>query len=93
MGYLRRSALARCLTLRGWSPRTGAAIVAGASLPQQQVWRGTLGDLASDGVQIDGDDPAVIVVGEVAALSLMADEVVDSQIRPESDRAPTVLRR
>jgi uroporphyrin-III C-methyltransferase len=94
MGYLRRSALARCLTRRGWSPRTGAAIVAGASLPQQQVWRGTLEDLASERVQMDGDDPAVIVVGEVAALTLMAADVVDdSQIRPESDRASTLLRR
>jgi hypothetical protein len=44
-------------------------------------------------VQMDGDAPAVIVVGEVAALSLMAADVVDGQIRPESDRAPTVLRR
>jgi uroporphyrin-III C-methyltransferase len=93
MGYLRRSALARQLVRCGWSPRTRAAIVAGGSLPQQQVWRGTLEDLALDRVQMDGDAPAVIVVGEVAALSLMAADVVDGQIRPESDRAPTVLRR
>jgi hypothetical protein len=33
------------------------------------------------------------VVGQVAALSLMAADVVDGQIHPESDRAPTVLRR
>jgi uroporphyrin-III C-methyltransferase len=93
MGYLRRSALARQLVRCGWPPRTRAAIVAGGSLPQQQVWRGTLEDLALDRVQMDGDAPAVIVVGEVAALSLMAADVVDGQIRPESDRAPTVLRR
>jgi len=43
---------------------------------------------------LDGNDPAVIVVGEVAALSLMAgDLAVDSHIRPESGRATTVSRR
>jgi siroheme synthase len=63
-------------------------------LPQQQVWRGTLDDLACDNVQMDGDDPAVIVVGEVAALSLMAgDLAADSHARPESGRATTVSRR
>ncbi len=94
MGYRRRSALARRLAARGWPARTPAAIVAGGSLPRQQVWRGTLDDLASDHVQMDGDDPAVIVVGEVAALSLMAGDLgVDSRIRPESGRATTVSRR
>jgi uroporphyrin-III C-methyltransferase len=94
MGYGRRSALARRLTGCGWSPRTPAAIVAGGSLPQQRVWRGTLDDLASDRVQMDGDDPAVIVVGEVASLSLVAADVaVDSQVHSRSGRANTVSRR
>jgi uroporphyrin-III C-methyltransferase/precorrin-2 dehydrogenase/sirohydrochlorin ferrochelatase len=94
MGYRRRSALARRLAERGWPPRTPAAIVAGGSWPQQQVWRGTLDDLASDNAQMDGDDPAVIVVGDVAALALMAgDLAVDSHVRPGSGRATTVSRR
>jgi siroheme synthase len=86
--------LGRRLAARGWSPRTPAPIVAGGSLPQQQVWRGTLDDLASDGVHLDGNDPAVIVVGEVAALSLVAgDLAVDSHVRSESGRATRVSRR
>src|SRR5205807_8314203 len=44
MGYRRRSALARRLADRGWPRRTPAAIVAGGSLPRQQVWRGPLDD-------------------------------------------------
>ncbi len=43
MGYSRRAALAGRLLDAGWTTGTPAAIVAGASLPGQQVWRGTLG--------------------------------------------------
>jgi siroheme synthase len=57
---------------RGWSRETPAAIVADASLPHQQVWRGTLDDLASDRARLEGDGPATIVVGAVAALALIA---------------------
>src|SRR5688572_28987887 len=40
MGLARRTAIAARLIDRGWSRQTPAAIVADASLPQQQVWRG-----------------------------------------------------
>jgi uroporphyrin-III C-methyltransferase len=72
MGARRRAALAARLVDRGWSRQIRAAIVADASLPQQQVWRGTLGDLAAGHAVIDGEGPATIVVGEVAALALTA---------------------
>jgi uroporphyrin-III C-methyltransferase len=71
MGVGRRADLAKRLMALGWSPLTPAAIVAAASLPQQQVLRGVLADFASDDMAIAGDAPAVIVVGEVAALNLM----------------------
>jgi uroporphyrin-III C-methyltransferase/precorrin-2 dehydrogenase/sirohydrochlorin ferrochelatase len=72
MGIGRHAALARILTERGWPPGTAAAVVAGASRPDQTVWRGALGDLVS-GIGIgDGDAPAVIVIGAVAALDLRA---------------------
>ena len=47
MGWRGRAALAAQLIDRGWAPGTPAALVAEASLPEQQVWRGTLGDLAA----------------------------------------------
>jgi uroporphyrin-III C-methyltransferase/precorrin-2 dehydrogenase/sirohydrochlorin ferrochelatase len=68
MGIGRRTALARRLMARGWPAEIPAAIVAGASLPEQYEWRGTLGTLAADHVEVDSDSPAVIVVGGVAAL-------------------------
>jgi len=70
MGFGRRVSLAGRLIDRGWSRGTPAAIVSEASLPQQQVWRGTLDDLAAGRAHVEGDGPALIVVGEVAALAL-----------------------
>ena len=74
MGAGRRAPLASRLIDRGWSRETPAAIVADASLPQQQVWRGTLDDLASGRARLEGDGPATIVVGAVAALALITDD-------------------
>jgi uroporphyrin-III C-methyltransferase / precorrin-2 dehydrogenase / sirohydrochlorin ferrochelatase len=72
MGLGRRTTLARVMMERGWPRESPAAIVSGASLPEQAVWRGTLGRLASGDVELNGDGPAVIVVGAVAALNVSA---------------------
>ena len=72
MGGGRRAPLASRLIDRGWPRETPAAIVADASLPQQQVWRGTLDDLASDRARVEGGGPATIIVGAVASLALIA---------------------
>jgi uroporphyrin-III C-methyltransferase/precorrin-2 dehydrogenase/sirohydrochlorin ferrochelatase len=72
MGLGRRAALARVLLDRGWRDDTPAALVADASRPEQQVWRGTLGEVAAGNAVISGDGPATMVIGEVAALSLGA---------------------
>jgi uroporphyrin-III C-methyltransferase/precorrin-2 dehydrogenase/sirohydrochlorin ferrochelatase len=72
MGLGRRAALAAVMIGRGWRGETPAAIVADASRPGQQVWRGTLEDLAADRAHVAGDGPALLVIGEVAAFALMA---------------------
>jgi uroporphyrin-III C-methyltransferase/precorrin-2 dehydrogenase/sirohydrochlorin ferrochelatase len=87
MGYARRAALAGCLVARGWSAATPAAIVAEASLPGQEVWRGTLAGLAADGARLESDGPAVIVVGEVAALDLVSTVAADRQVAGARRRA------
>ena len=76
MGMGRRSSLARVLIDRGWLAETPAAIVAGASLPDQAVWRGALGELASGDVALEADAPAVIIVGAVAGLNVTAAAIV-----------------
>ncbi len=70
MGVARRAAIAACLLARGWAKATPAAIIADASRPGQQVWRGTLADLAAERAVNSGDAAATIVVGEVASLAL-----------------------
>jgi uroporphyrin-III C-methyltransferase len=84
MGMARRSTLARVLMGRAWPPATAAAIVSGASLPDQSVWRGTLGELASSGVELGRDAPGVILVGAVAALDVRA-FVAEAAASPEQD--------
>jgi uroporphyrin-III C-methyltransferase / precorrin-2 dehydrogenase / sirohydrochlorin ferrochelatase len=70
MGYARRTVLATELVAAGWPVETPAAVVAAASLPDQQVWRGPLGEMASGASSVDGDHAALLIVGDVAALAL-----------------------
>lgn len=73
MGFARRAALAGVLAKAGWADDTPAAVIAGASWPDQAVWRGVLRDLrAGAGVVGGGEAPALVVVGRVAALELSA---------------------
>jgi uroporphyrin-III C-methyltransferase/precorrin-2 dehydrogenase/sirohydrochlorin ferrochelatase len=51
---------------RGWPAGTPAAIVANASTAEQQVWRGTIGQLANNPL---GRGPATIIIGDVVALA------------------------
>jgi uroporphyrin-III C-methyltransferase len=74
MGAGRRVTLAQKLLDNGWSARIPAAVVANASLPGEQVWRGTIADIAAGCVPDTADAPAAIIVGEVAALALNHEE-------------------
>ena len=74
MGAGRRMTLARKLLDIGWTAGTPAAVVASASMPGAQVWRGTLADVAAAHVPDTADAPAVIIVGDVAALALNHEE-------------------
>ena len=70
MGLARSTAIASHLIDRGWSRGTPAAIVVDASKPAQQVWSGTLDELAADEWVIDGDGPATIVIGDVVRVGV-----------------------
>ena len=88
MGMARRAALASILIDSGWASHTPAALVVAASMPEQEVWRGSLGELAAGHARLMGDGPALFVVGEVARLGLAsADEV------PGEEEANRVLER
>ncbi len=67
MGLATRAAITTRLLARGWSARTPAAIVLGASHAGASRWLGTLAMLRD--VPIDSELAGVIVVGEVVALA------------------------
>src|SRR5262245_25218290 len=68
MGLSRSAALAGQLLDRGWSSGTPAAIVVDAWTADQHGWRGTLGELAADAVDVDRAGAGTIVIGEVVRL-------------------------
>jgi len=73
MGLDRSAAIACQLVDRGWSRGTPAAVIVDASRPQQQVWRGTLDELARDAAQFDGAGAGTLVIGDVVAIGLQVD--------------------
>jgi uroporphyrin-III C-methyltransferase / precorrin-2 dehydrogenase / sirohydrochlorin ferrochelatase len=70
MGFARRQELASELLGASWKADLACAIVADGTRPQQQIWRGTLGELAEGRAQLSGGGPALIVIGRVAALDV-----------------------
>jgi uroporphyrin-III C-methyltransferase/precorrin-2 dehydrogenase/sirohydrochlorin ferrochelatase len=69
MGVGRSSAIATTLVERGWSRETPAAVVIDASTANQQVWRGTLEQLAEKGVGSPTRFSGTIIIGDVVALA------------------------
>ena len=70
MGLARSAAIACRLIDRGWSRGTPAAVIVDASRAGQQVWRGTLDQMASDAVAADAGGAGTLVIGQVAAMEL-----------------------
>ena len=80
MGLGRSAAIACRLIDRGWSRGTPAAVIVDASNPEQQVWRGTIDQLASDSVVIDGRGPGTIVIGDVVAVGQREAGIENSEV-------------
>ena len=80
MGLGRSAAIARRLIDRGWPGGTPAAVIVDASNPEQQVWRGTIDQMASDSVVIDSRGPGTIVIGEVVAVGLQEVGIENSEV-------------
>jgi uroporphyrin-III C-methyltransferase / precorrin-2 dehydrogenase / sirohydrochlorin ferrochelatase len=92
MGVSRSAAVAATLVERGWSPETPAAIVVDASTANQQVWRGTLAQLAEKrAVPLFPQDvkmgtapfSGTIIVGDVVALAAVNEAREVAAERPE----------
>jgi siroheme synthase len=75
MGMGRSAAIASRLIDRGWSRGTPAAVIVDATRAEQQVWRGTLDQLASEAVAVDASGAGTIVIGDVVTVGLAATDV------------------
>lgn len=72
MGLAALPRLAQGLLDAGKAPGTPAAVVSGGNAPHPACVRGTLADIAEKAAAAGIEPPAVIVIGEVAALELTA---------------------
>lgn len=70
MGLSRLEVIARRLTEAGKPPDTPAAVLSGGNAPHPAAVRGTLADIAEKARAAGVQPPAVILVGDVAALEL-----------------------
>jgi siroheme synthase len=72
MGIGHVAAIARTLIQNGWSRSTPSAVVENASTLDQQVWRGTIGQLGEGSRGSEGptgSGPATIIIGDVVSLA------------------------
>ena len=72
MGLSRLEQIAAWLTGAGMAPETPAAVLSGGNAPHPADVRGTLADIAARTRRAGVQAPAVIVVGETAAMRLTA---------------------
>ena len=70
MGLSRLDGICKRLTAAGMKESTPAAVISGGNSPNPAVVRGTLKNISELAVQAQIKPPAVIVVGETAALDL-----------------------
>jgi uroporphyrin-III C-methyltransferase/precorrin-2 dehydrogenase/sirohydrochlorin ferrochelatase len=68
MGLGRIRAIADLLIAKGWAPGTPAAVLLGASTPDQTVFGGTLDDLRRGAETGRTSQPGTVVIGEVVRL-------------------------
>jgi uroporphyrin-III C-methyltransferase / precorrin-2 dehydrogenase / sirohydrochlorin ferrochelatase len=87
MGLGRSAAIACRLIDRGWSRGTPSAVIVDASRQGQQVWRGTLDQLAADAVAVDAGGAGTIVIGDVVAVGLATAAEAGRFFQPQSGEA------
>jgi uroporphyrin-III C-methyltransferase/precorrin-2 dehydrogenase/sirohydrochlorin ferrochelatase len=82
MGLTGRQQLAATLMTRGWKPDTPAAIVCGASTPDQWIWTGALAQIGE--TELPDGVAGVIVIGEVVRIR---DALVTASAAPTEEEA------
>jgi len=91
MGLGRAAALASQLIDRCWKRSTPAAVVVDAWSADEQVWVGTLDDLAADRRDIDVVGAGTIVIGDVVTLAAATSAARLNVSRPVTERGTCQL--
>jgi uroporphyrinogen III methyltransferase/synthase len=89
MAVGRLGSVAERLLAAGRAPGTPAVLIERATMPGQRVVRSTLDRIAADAEAAGASPPAILVVGEVAAL---ADRLAWKQSRPLAGKVVLVTR-
>jgi len=74
--------IASCLLARGWPVSTPAALIFAASRENEDVWVGTIGDLARGEGVIETMRPGTLVVGEVVKIREQLSSSASSSLSP-----------
>jgi uroporphyrin-III C-methyltransferase/precorrin-2 dehydrogenase/sirohydrochlorin ferrochelatase len=83
MGLGRVQAIAELLIERGWAAGTPAAVLLGASTPDQAAFTGTLEDLRAGAEIGRTSQPGTVVIGEVVRLrAVLGGETAEESERP-----------
>lgn len=79
MGARRAKRVSDDLIAGGMAQTTPVAVVVNATTPEQRTHQTTLAELGDDPIP----NPAILVIGDVAASPVVADQVVASTLQPE----------
>jgi uroporphyrin-III C-methyltransferase / precorrin-2 dehydrogenase / sirohydrochlorin ferrochelatase len=92
MGLAGRESIAASLQTHGWPATLPAAIVCGASTPDEWIWTGTLAELGAAAAPTDV--PGVLVVGEVVDIrAAIAAAAHPQSVKLARDRENGLVRR
>lgn len=86
MGMARSEAVAWRLLDAGWRRSTPVAAITDATTPRQQVWHGTLDDLAEDRLIVDARCAGTIVIGDVVNVGIAT--AIDGRSPVQQSRPP-----
>lgn len=93
MGLTGRREIARYLIQTGWDRSTPAAVLINASQPTERIWTGALEELGTHDGLTTGDDPGVIVVGEVVSVASASESAIPFVIEEQYTWQPMTIRR
>lgn len=83
MGVTQASRIVRNLIANGRKPETSVAMIRWGTLPDQEVLKGTLGNIVAKMEEHDFKPPAIFIVGEVVTYSEQLSPLINQVVKSE----------